>query len=158
MTHQEFCFGDIELIDLRCEADGIAAGAEFIAKIAHARRRNGNLVRRHRIFGRNHQERVENVALAFLEEGGFLAIDNDAHVFFVLAQTEAFVHHQGRIAAATVREACGFKDCLCSELLAERKRGVAFSGESDVDTVGTGFVSFRFGNVPNVRCHFDPLV
>ena len=118
VTHQKLRFGNVKFVHLRGEANGIAAGAEFVAEVAHARRRNRDLVRRHRIFSRNQHQGIENVPFAFLEEHAFLAVDNDAHVLVVLAQTEAFVHHQGRIAATTVGEACGFEDRLRTELLA----------------------------------------
>ena len=87
---------------LRGEADGIATGTEFVTEVAHARRGNRNLVGRHRVFGRNQREGVENVAFAFLEERAFLAVDDDAHVLFVLAQAEAFVHHQRGVAATAM--------------------------------------------------------
>ena len=50
VTHQKFRFGNVEFIHLRSKANGIAAGAEFVAEVAHARRRNRNLVRRHSVF------------------------------------------------------------------------------------------------------------
>ena len=55
-------------------------------------------------------------------------------------------------------EASGFEDSLRTEFLAERKRGVTFTGQCHVDTVGTGFEVRAFSDVPYVRCHFDPLV
>ena len=158
VPHQEFRLGDVEFVHLRGEANGIATGAEFVAEVAHARRGNRNLVRRHRIFSRNQRQGIKNIALAFLQKHAFLAIDNDAYVLVVLAQTEAFVHHQGRIAAATVGETCGFENCLRTELLAQRKRGVTFTGERHVDAVGTRLVTRLFCNVLDLVGHFDPLV
>ena len=154
VAHQEFGFGNVEFIDLRGKANGIAAGAEFVAQVAHAGRGNRNLVGRHRIFGRNQREGIENIALAFLEEHAFLAVDNDAHVFVVLAQTEAFVHHQGRVTATAMREACRFEDGLRAQLLAQRKRGVTFARERHVNAVGTRLVALAFGDVSDLVRHF----
>ena len=119
VADQKFSFGNVEFIDLRGKANRIAAGAEFVAEVAHARRRNRNLVRRHRIFGGNLEQGVENIAITFSQKFAFLAVHDNAHVLVVLAQAETFVHHQGRITAATVVEACRFEDGLCAELLGE---------------------------------------